>query len=408
MANNVSKFTLGTVGNLKLLFPFTPSTMALADCIGLCLNKTLERDGFAGAWADVYAKKNPAPTDSVYVSIASPDPTADVTGYQALFAKWLAAVQAGLTIYNNNDNPKPTDIAFLSPFGLAMLNTKSVQLLHYPPTETLGSMDYLYSPTNRRWETLLGCNGCPSPANKLLETIVDLIPVAANGGNTGGTEVNNFKQVFADYDMQMLNVLVRNTGGVTQPVVAYGGPVMQFINTQFPNATDLAPSQITGHPSKTPSPLSLYKLQILTSGPTTAVLCANHPSKFMYYPSQEKGQPPTDWNLVMMQDLVAARWQAQMAASPASDPVATLTSAWQYWNASAQASTFKAIFAAQVAEFTSGSSNTSPKPQPGKPSLTLPRPASEIVKPNSPAKPKPAAKPIAAPAKKAAPAKSRR
>ena len=398
MSNNISKFTLGTVGDLQPLFPFTPSTMALADCIGLCLNKTLERDGFLGTWADVYAKKNPAPTDSVYVSLTSPDPTADVTGYQALFTSWLAAVKTAVGIYNAAPN-KPSDIAFLSPFGLAMLNTKSVQLLHYPPTETLGSMDYLYSPTNRRWETLLAYNGCPFSANKLLETIVDLVPVAANGGNTGGTEINAFGNSFAPYNMQMLNVLVRNTGGVTQPVVAYGGPVMQFIAKQFPNATDLAPSTIPPHPSKTPSPLSLYNLQLLTSGPTTAVLCANHPSKFMYYPSQEKGQPPTDWNLVMKQDLVAARWQAQMATTPSADPVATLTTAWQYWSDPAQGATFQAIFNAQVAEFTSGSSDVSPKPESGKPSLTLPRPALPA------SKPKPKASPAA---KKTTAAKSRR
>lgn len=382
MANNISKFILDTVGNLTPLFPFTPSTMKLADCIGLCLNQSLERDGFAGAWASVYTKKNPLPTDSVYVSIVSPDPNADVTGYQTLLKSWLAAVNTACGIYSGLPN-KPTDIAFLAPFGLSLVRTQSVQLLHYPPTETLGSMNYLYSPTNRRWETLLAYNGCTGSANKLLETITDLVPVAANGGDTGGKEITNIGSVFNPYVTQMLNVLLRSTNGVTQPVVAYGGPVMEFVGTLAakisPPATDQ--STVTGHPSKTPAPLSLYQLQLITSGPKTAVLCANHPSKFMYYPTQENGEPPTDYNLVMLQDLTAARWQVQMAANPAADPVTTLTNAWNYWSGLQSTPAYKTIFAAQVAEFTEGTAPTAAKPKP------------------SPGKAKPAAKKIA-PAKK--------
>ena len=335
MSNNVSKFALDTVGNLTPLFPFTPSTMKLADCIGLSLNQTLERDGFDGAWASVYTVKNPLPTDPVYVDIVSPDPNADVTGYQALFTNWLAAVRAAVTIYTNISN-KPADIAFLAPFGLAMLNTKSVQLLRYPPTETLGSMNYLYSPTNRRWETLLAYNGCTSPENKLLETITDLVPVAANGGTAGGTEITNIGNVFAPYDMQMLNVLLRANNGVTQPVVAYGGEVMQFVGTQFPNAADISP--VTGHPTTSPSPLSLYQLQVLASGPTTALLCANHPSKFMYEQTMD----------ILTQDLVAAAWQVQMSRNPSADPAETLLGAWNQWSNSPELS---AILAAQTEEF---------------------------------------------------------
>ena len=363
MSSNTVQFTLGTEADLTPLYPFKPPSIPLEDFIGLCLNQTLQRDGLYGAWAQVWWSAG-----NVEVVITSPDPDVDVTPYVTVYPQWLAAVSTALTAYNAvyakispppPAPPDPAGIAFLAPFGLAMLNTRSVQLLHYPPTETLSFVDYLYSPTNRRWESLLVFNGSAGSQNTLLETITDLIPVAANGGSSGSTAIGPFASAFGQYVPQMLNVFLRPSPGgkATQPVVGYGGPVMSYLQSTY-KPVDISP--VTGHPTATLAPLSLFLQQFMQKGPLTPVLCANHPSKFMYYPSQN---PPTDYTLILQQDLTAARWQVQMAQNPDADPVATLGNAWNYWTSSDQTVLLNTILAEQIAEFTRPSSTAKPQAQ---------------------------------------------
>ncbi len=370
MPSNTVSFTL-TEAFLKPLFPFVPAGITIEELVQLCLNQTLLRDGFYGAWAQVYWDSSG--DGNVDFVITSPDPNADVTGYATVYPNWLNAVSVAVAAYNGAmPNPPPPAppatncAAFLPPFGLAMLNTKSVQLLHYPPTETLSYMDYLYSPTNRRWESLLLLNGSNGYQNQLLETITDLVPIAANGGSAGTTAIEPWfvdqkhqiiKDVFTAYVPQMLNVFLRPRpdGKATQPVIGYGGPVMDWLQGTY-KPTDISP--VVKVTPGALQPMSLFLQQFIAGGPPTPVLCANHPSKFMYYnPAFPGGNdpsskyPPTDFTLVLQQDLTAALWQIQMTATPDADPVATLASAWDYWTSPAQQDLFNQIMQEQITEF---------------------------------------------------------
>jgi hypothetical protein len=317
--------------DVEPLFPFTPKGISPTDCIQLCLNQTLIRDGFYGAWAQIQAR------DASYeFTIASPDPKADLTPYATVYPRWLAAVRTGLAAYTkvySKLHPKPPappaekGLAFLPPFGLAMINTRSVQLLHYPPQETLEYMDYLYSPTNRRWESLLAYNGSGGAQNTRLETITDLVPIAANGGDSGAGALAPFMNpyAFAEYVPEMLDVFLRPVarGRATQPVVAYGGPVLETLESLF-HPKDISPitKNKRGEQGKLQA-MSLFRQRLVKDGPETPVLCTNHPSLFMYYP-QTSAKYPTDYREVLRQDLTAARWQLRMSARPGADPVATL------------------------------------------------------------------------------------
>jgi len=337
MSSNSVTFPIGTESDLTPLFAYQPTGVPLWDGIGHTINQTLLRDLFYGAWAQAWLKKSkptPKPTDQYQVTITSPNADHDVTAYATQIPAFIAAVSTGIGIYNTNKSKLPsTGVSFLPPFGLSMLNTGSIQLLHYPPSETLNYMDYLYSPTNRRWENLLGYNAYPGAQNSLVETIVDVIPIAAAGGTDGSKALIPVQDAFVPYVQEMLNVYLRRSPGgtATQPVVAYGGPVMSFLEDNFKQSNL--------------RPLSLISLQLLTGGPATPVLCANHPSEFLYYKSsQEK-----EFTEILVQDLTAAGWQTKMSQNPDADPKQTLQDVSTYWGQNPNL--VDQIFAEQVAEF---------------------------------------------------------
>lgn len=359
-------FDLGEETTLAPLYPYIPAGATLADCINHSINQTLLRDLQFGAWAYVSVvpqtktdkKTGKTIENKIYrVRIISPDLKADVSRYATLIPAYLKAAGLALRLFYQGmakANPIPTGVSFLTPFGLAMMNTQSIQLLHYPPSETLNYMDYLYSPTNRRWENLLGCNSFPGARNTLLETIVDLLPVAANGGAAGAAAIEPFGTMFKPYVDQMLNVLLRSTPNkkATQPIVAYGGPVMNYLQTTY-KPKDLSRS-ITGNKGPNLAPLSLISLPLLKGGPQTAVLCANHPAQFMYYNPKMKNDPDQGYahfRNVLQQDLIAAGWQSEMSQHPEAKPLEVLQKVHAKWTARKNQDRVDAIFDEQVAEF---------------------------------------------------------
>ena len=182
MSTCVEVKDLGSEEELTGLFRI-PTGASLGDVIGHVFNQTLQRDLFYGAWADVWDD------DGQYgVKITSPQD--DVSAYGDVIPPFLAAAKKGLAKYKELKITDP-DLSFLPPMGLSMVRRKSVQLLHYPPTEAMTYSDYLYSPTNRRWESLLGYNGCDGSQYSLLETIVDAVPIAAPGGDASKITPHN-------------------------------------------------------------------------------------------------------------------------------------------------------------------------------------------------------------------------
>lgn len=366
LPRNTVSFELGEESALAPLYPFIPLGGTLADCINHNINQTLLRDLLYGAWAYVgittdtktdKATSKKTETQTYHVKIVSPDPKADLSRYATLIPAYLKAAGMAVRLFYQGmarAKPIPTGVSFLTPFGLAMMNTKSIQLLHYPPSETLNYMDYLYSPTNRRWENLLGCNGFPGAQNTLLETIVDLLPVAANGGAAGAAAIAPFGTMFKPYVDQMLNVLLRTTPNkkATQPIVAYGGPVMNYLQTTY-KPKDLS-GKITGNNGPNLAPLSLISLPLLKGGPQTSVLCANHPAQFMYYNPKMKNDPDQGYEhfrKVLQQDLIAAGWQSEMSRNPESNALEVLRKVHAKWTSRKYQDRVDAIFDEQVSEF---------------------------------------------------------
>jgi hypothetical protein len=343
MKKNIDLY-LGRAPQLYQLFSYANPGLALTDLITHGLNQTLRRDGFVGAWAYAYVTA----TGDYRVKIGSP--CDDLTPYERLIPNFLDAGRLALDVYNGKGVQGPA-IQFLLPFGLAMANVRSVQLLHYPPTETFSYMDYLYSPTNIRWECLLVQNGIDPAEIPLLERIVDVVPIAADGGNSSG--IDPYNDAFIDYGKaQIRNFLQTSAGGFTAPLVAYGNPVSNWLWSAFRDQI-AAQLQATG----TDNPLRVLSLVTLdiVEGARTPVLCANHPSKYLYYssvpladtskPGEGKYASPVT---VMRQDLVAAGWQCAMAKEWNRDAAETLALMNERWAADADV---ERVIADQDAEF---------------------------------------------------------
>lgn len=319
------------------LFRFGDDGPSLVEAITFVFSQTLQRDMIFGSWAQAYRNGN----GEYRLKITSP--TDDVSAYENLIPKYIAAGKLAIASYYEN---VPSSVRegweFLLPFGLAMANVKSIQLLHFPPLETFTYKDYLYSPTNRRWECLLAQNNFNGANNTPVERIIDVAPIAALGG--AGKELTNYNQDFIPYAKAQLNNFLRplesTNHKITQPVVAYGGPVREWLKEAFELKT-------------TPKTLDIIKLNILDNegvhgAPYTWVLCANHPSEYLYDTSmsladahKRNGSYPSPIE-VICQDLVAAGWQAHMSENPNDDPYKILADMQTRWGWDAETNQVKA------------------------------------------------------------------
>lgn len=345
---NTIEIKLGPYNQMADLFALdATSTVDLRDLIAHGINQTMQRDGLVGSWADVSHDES---DDTLSVKISAPFGT--VQGYAKAIPAFIAAGQVGYEAFlQHKSTIRAGKLFFYLPVGLPMLTTKSVQLLHYPPYEARTYCDYLYSPTNRRWESLLGCNGYDPAGVTALERICDAVPLAGPGGDA--SVINQVEPFFYPYGKAMLGALLDQSGARTQPVVAYGSEAHGWLKSAF-----------KGQIKDTPTLFSLYELKVGTGKAVTPVLCANHPSEFMYFdeqhyadPEKKKPIPKPKWAFdTMTADLIAARWQAQMAEKWDADPVKTLAAAKQYWES--QPAKVREIVAAQEEEF--GFSKASP------------------------------------------------
>lgn len=317
---------LGFYHEIEGLFRFGENSPSLEDAITFVFSQTLQRDQYFGAWAQAYRNG-----DGEYrLKITSPN--GDVSAYRTLIPNYIQAGKKALAnYYECIPESARKGWEFLLPFGLAMTKVRSVQLLHFPPLETLTYKDYLYSPTNRRWECLLAENGFDGNKNASVERIVDVAPIAAPGG--AGHELSDYNNAFIEYaKLQLSNYLhplVETQGSFTQPVVAYGEPVHAWLKEAF------SLEQI-------PKTLDIIQLKLTPaeegqSAPTTWVLCANHPSEYLYdtdLPIRDAFKPNGNYPApieVMCQDLIAAGWQAYMAEHPCADPHKTLSDLKTHW-----------------------------------------------------------------------------
>jgi len=306
------QFKLGPWSDMADLFAWDSSSgEELTDWIAHGLNQTMQRDGLLGAWADVYESAG----DTLSAKMSAE--FGEVKRYAKIVPAFIAAARIGFAAYQaHRSTIEKGKLFFWLPTGLTMLKTRSVQLLHYPPYEARTFSDYLYSPTNRRWEALLGSNGYDIEHVTPLERICDVVPLAGPGSDA--TVINEVEPYFMPYGRAMLAVLLDQSRDRTQPVVAYGGPAHGWLKSAFPK-------QIR----RMPTLFSLLELRVGTGKAVTPVLCANHPSEFLFF--SEPGHD-AKWAFdIMMQDLIAARWQAERAENRDADPAKVLRESKEFW-----------------------------------------------------------------------------
>ena len=232
-----------------------------------------------------------------------------------------------------------------------MANTKSVQLLHYPPTVTLDYMDYLYSATNRRWESLLILNDYPGAEHALCETITDLIPIAAPGGDSGQKVISKFTTDFVPYDQAMLAARIWDE---RMPVVAYGGPVRDWISQTYglPMKKDEK-----GQSCSAIEVNEIVELPIIEGKDKVKVLCANHPSEYLYLTKtapksgREREEFLANRRKVMTQDLISAGWQARTSQDWDLPKDKALEESTRYWKEGEGAERLQDVIDSQDAEF---------------------------------------------------------
>jgi len=304
------QFKLGPWDEMADLFAWDSSTgTELTDWIAHGLNQTMYRDGLLGAWADVFSTSG----DTLSVKLSAE--FGSVRGYARLIPAFIAAARLGFAAYEaHRSTIEKGKLFFWLPVGLCMLKTRSVQLLHYPPYEARTYADYLYSPTNRRWESLLGSNGYDIEHVTALERICDAVPLAGPGSDA--TVINEVEPYFMPYGRAMLAALLDQSTTRTQPVVAYGSPAHAWLRSAFPKQV-----------KRMPSLFSVLQLRVGSGKAVTPVLCANHPSEFLFFDEHD-----AKWAFELMtQDLIAARWQADMAEHRDADPVKVLREARKFW-----------------------------------------------------------------------------
>ena len=227
---------------------------------------------------------------------------------------------------------------FFMPWGMAMINQKSLNFFHYPPLRLLeGTQDYLDDPVPVRLKELMAANGATTDAEQnLFSTVMDGAPIAAPD-NQGTQYIPNQPPVhlipiqhFVDYQLAQITLLLNTSKvdpGYTVPMVVYGTPARD----QF--------QRIFGQELKSLETLTIE----IQPGLKTHVIGSNHPYAFYAIIQTEVGSGkinPANCESgvqMMIKDLVVAGWQLSMAADPTQDPAAVVTNLTTYWNDPAQA-----------------------------------------------------------------------
>jgi len=196
----------------------------------------------------------------------------------------------------------------------------TVQLLHFPPDYVLTrTQDYLAAHTTMRWSDLLAMNGVNKEITPRYQAIVDIAPIAAPA-NAGQSLAGTY-DYFTSYAMALLAFWLPSESGQNKPLVAFGGPVRDWIRREL--HADLKVSDVA-----TVSVPSVGSVNIFA---------ANHPS--LLYNAANNLTPnkkPTmkavaTLSRIMEQDLVGACWQARMGSNTANSPVETAKACKTTW-----------------------------------------------------------------------------
>lgn len=363
---NTVQCVLGTAKSLKPIFSYLKQPKSwdeektLREGIEHAFTFTMLRDQFYGGWAHCWKD---ASDGKYHLKLTSPNLNDDVTGYKTLvpkFVKLLGMAEKLVAAGLKNQTPamEKANLRFLPPFGLTLLNSRGVMLLHYPPDEPITYLNYLHARTIKRWDSLLIANDPetnerPGTNNTLYEAIVDLFPVTADGGSNGSRlvdELCNPIEGLNDYAYNLLTLLLKpkskTSAKVTLPMVALGSNVRKWM-WRDKDRQDQIQSQIGAVKSdKGLKPLTQFNLRLQPKKEDrTPVLMMDHPCKY-YRGYWERGAASQ-----VKKDLIGARWFMHMAADPAADPQEVLADAKKFWGAKANRPLLDQIVKCQFTEF---------------------------------------------------------
>lgn len=315
--------------------------------------------------------------------------TTDLKKYLDRLPRFVQIGQDALQIVNQIRqtpvwDPLDEGWKFMLPMGMPMIRQKSVQFFHFPPLRLADTTkDYLCDPVPSRWGELLRANGldggnlepttqkrgdlpeemwpsCPltDPAY-LYETIVDSIPIAAP--DSAGVRIAKTPfDAFHKYQRDMLELLLNDYDDeCTIPIAVYGIQPMAKFESTFGANLDFLVTQTLG-----PAKNTKHSDTSIKPGKHTAVLGVTHPYRW-YVAAQldNSGGTIGDGKLgrncqlakeLMVLDLIAARWQMQMAADPRryKDSHNLIDECTAYWNDPAQQETICAMVRHQGTMYT--------------------------------------------------------
>ncbi len=232
---------------------------------------------------------------------------------------------------------------FFLPYGMSMINLKSLNFFHYPPMRLLDQMrDYLDDPVPFRVIELLEANGVANEQEALLHsTVMDGAPIAApdNQGTFYYPGAYNPKippvhllpiDYLHEYQKKMVKLLLNTSPcneNYTIPIVVYGAPARRV----FSEIYDL------GLGKKNFDPLDTLSIEIIPEK-QTAVIGSGHPYAFYMQVQAEIGSGsivPYKWDKAvkaMKTDLTIQGWKVKMSKDPTQDPKDVLDACERYWN----------------------------------------------------------------------------
>ncbi len=339
----VFRVPLGNAIELALLFsyPNVPgSSESLGDTILHWVNQSLQRDGLAKLGAAARIETSFADYTLVLTGRAW---VADALRLYAqripqFLANGLMAAAAIAVIEEKNPSiwdPQKNGWRLMLPMGLPLVNQRSAQLFHYPPMNLLDpSRDYLNDAVPTRWAELLQANGMASMDDVvLMERLIDCAPIAA--GDDQGTYISAVLEptdYFKPYQLAQLGMMLlpwATNSAYTIPLVVCGGPPRAVFGALFTVTLGVNQAMFVE----------------VVPGLKTPVLGANHP--YYFYAQAQGFSTVGDGTMIpancasaqaiMVQDLIAARWQLTMANDPSQDPSAVLAACTAYWSNAAQA-----------------------------------------------------------------------
>ncbi|MFV0292355.1 MAG: hypothetical protein ACK5II_03705 [Paracoccus sp. (in: a-proteobacteria)] len=282
--------------------------MTFEDTVSLYINATLTRDGSDSVLNGVTVDEN----GDVSIDLSGTDYLQDFEALSNFLNVGKVALQGGEDAVAAGQWGATWRL-FL-PLGLAIRNNLSTELLHFPPDYTLeGDQDYLLANTLIRWGDCLIANGADAQEVDRYQTTIDIAPIGADSG--AGSEIDDSGVLgnFSDYANQLLALWSNQ-----KPLVVFGGTARTWFNDQFGLGGFYVGDVVT---------VDINGAGVFSYG-------ANHPSYF-YNAIDSSLTDEENYETVfpiMYEDLIAAKWQVDMAASPTSDPNEVATAAREFYD----------------------------------------------------------------------------